>query len=218
MTESAQGAPSPVSRAWSFTLLLFMLVGAHTLLETARDSLFLRTQPRLAAPVGLPSGGCGRPRRDSRTGLGTPTEDRPTCPTATLLTATAITLLFLVGHMSSLVVNGFYVWTALFASLVFTQFWLGPAEAFDTGEAKRFFAFIGAGGLVGAVAGAATAKLVLMVSRPRALLLVSAALTLGAAVLPGLSHLPPDRALPHQKSSSSAPSRRRPSTTLISVF
>lgn len=186
MTKSTSGVPSPGLQAWPFTLLLFMLVGAHTLLETARDSLFLRTQPvsrlpwvYLAVAVTVllvtPAQVWVLRRKSGRLVLA-----------ATLLTATAITLMFGVAHMSSLVVNAFYVWTALFASLVFTQFWLGPAEAFDTAQAKRFFAFIGTGGLVGAVAGAATAKLVLMVARPRALLLVSAALTLGAAVLAGL--------------------------------
>jgi ATP:ADP antiporter, AAA family len=190
MTEAALGAPRLVSRAWSFTLLLFMLVGAHTLLETARDSLFLRTQPvsrlpwvylavAVAVLVVTPAQVWVLRRKTGRIVL-----------TVTLLAATALTLAFWSATMSSLVVNGFYIWTALFASLVFTQFWLGPAEAFDTGEAKRVFAFIGAGGLVGAVAGAATAKLVLMVSRPRALLLVSAALTLGSAVIAGISRSP----------------------------
>jgi ATP:ADP antiporter, AAA family len=187
MTEAALGVPRPVSRAWSFTLLLFMLVAAHTLLETARDSLFLRTQPvsrlpwvylavAMAVLVVTPAQVWVLRRKTGRLVL-----------TATLLVATALTLAFWAAPKSSLVVNGFYVWTALFASLVFTQFWLGPAEAFDTGEAKSVFAFIGAGGLVGAVAGAATAKLVLMVSRPKALLLLSAALTLGAAIIAGIS-------------------------------
>ena len=190
MTEAALGAPRAGSRAWSFTLLLFMLVGAHTLLETARDSLFLRTQPvsrlpwvylavAVAVLVVTPAQVWVLRRKTGRLVL-----------TATLLVATALTLAFWAAPKSALVVNAFYVWTALFASLVFTQFWLGPAEAFDTGEAKSVFAFIGAGGLVGAVAGAATARLVLMVSRPRALLLVSAALTLGAAVIAGISRSP----------------------------
>jgi ATP:ADP antiporter, AAA family len=195
MSEPAIGASSRISRAWPFAVLLFMLVGAHTLLETARDSLFLRTQPvsrlpwvylavAVAVLVVTPAQVWVLRRKTGRLVLA-----------ATLLVATALTVAFWAATMNSLVVNAFYVWTALFSSLVFAQFWLGPAEAFNTGEAKRLFAFIGAGGLVGAVAGAATAKLVLMAARPRSLLLASAALTLGGAIVASVWR-PPSRLSP----------------------
>jgi ATP:ADP antiporter, AAA family len=190
MSEPATGAGSAVSRAWPFTVLLFLLVGAHTLLETARDSLFLRTQPvsrlpwvylavAVAVLVVTPAQVWLMRRKSGALVL-----------TTTLLVATGLTAGFWAATKTSMVVNAFYVWTALFSSLVFAQFWLGPADAFDTGQAKRLFGFIGAGGLLGAVVGASAAKLVLMVAPTRTLLLVSAGLTLGAAVVAGVWRTP----------------------------
>src|SRR5277367_6859349 len=101
MTEAAIGEPSPVSRAWPFALLLFMLVGAHTLLETARDILFLRTQPvsrlpwvylavAVAVLVVTPAQVWVLRRKTGRLVL-----------TVTLLVATTITLTFWSATMSS---------------------------------------------------------------------------------------------------------------------
>jgi len=187
------GTASPLSGAWPFAVLLFLLVGAHSLLETARDSLFLRTQPLsrlpwvyLAVAVAVlavtPAQAWLMRRKTGALAMAT-----------TLLVTTALTTSFWAAAPNPLAVNAFYVWTALFSSLVFAQFWLGPAEAFDAGQAKRVFGFIGAGGLFGAVAGAAAAKLILMTSPPRALLLVSAALTLVAAMVAGVWRCPSQR-------------------------
>jgi ATP:ADP antiporter, AAA family len=193
MKASAIGSTSPLTGAWPFTVLLFLLVGSHALLETARDSLFLRTQPLsrlpwvyLAVAVAVlavtPAQAWLMRRKTGALAL-----------TTTLLVTTALTASFWLATPNPLAVNAFYVWTALFSSLIFAQFWLGPAEAFDAGQAKQVFSFIGAGGLLGAVAGAAAAKFILLTSPPRVLLLVSAALTLGAAILAGLWRCPTQR-------------------------
>jgi AAA family ATP:ADP antiporter len=177
-------APS-LTRAWPFALLLFLLVGAHSLLETARDSLFLRTQPvsrlpwvylavAVAVLVVTPAQAWLMRQKTGALAM-----------VMTLLVTTAVTAAFWATAPTSIAVNAFYVWTALFSSVIFSQFWLGPTDVFDAAQAKRVFGFIGAGGLVGAVAGAAAAKFVLLVAPPRALLLVSAAMTLVAAVVAG---------------------------------
>ena len=44
------GTASPLSGAWPFAVLLFLLVGAHSLLETARDSLFPGVRSLLIHP------------------------------------------------------------------------------------------------------------------------------------------------------------------------
>ncbi len=193
MKASETGAVSQLSGAWPFAVLLFLLVGAHALLETARDSLFLRTQPLSRLPwvylavavavLAVTPGQAWLMRR--RTGA--------PAMAITLLVTTGLTASFWAATPNALAVNAFYVWTALFSSLIFAQFWLGPAEAFDAGQAKRVFGFIGAGGLLGAVAGAAAAKLILMTAPPRALLLVSAGLTLSAAMLVGVWRCPTQR-------------------------
>ena len=45
MNGGAHAPLSPLRRALPFAALLFLLVGAHGLLETARDGLFLVEQP-----------------------------------------------------------------------------------------------------------------------------------------------------------------------------
>jgi AAA family ATP:ADP antiporter len=190
MKASAIGTTSPLSGAWPFAVLLFLLVGAHALLETARDSLFLRTQPLSRLPwVYLAVAVAVLAVTPAQAWL----MRRKTGPLAlviTLLVTTGLTASFWAATPNPLAVNAFYVWTALFSSLVFAQFWLGPTEAFDATEAKRVFSFIGAGGLLGAVGGAGAAKLILLTSPPRVLLLVAAALTLCAALLAGVWRCP----------------------------
>jgi AAA family ATP:ADP antiporter len=100
-----------------------------------------------------------------------------------LLASGAVTLGFWAVARSHSAVLAFYVWTALFSSLVFVQFWLTADEAFGVSDAKRSFGFIAAGGLVGAVTGSGVARLVLGYTDPRLLLLLSVGLTVGAAGL-----------------------------------
>jgi len=193
MTASAPTAASPIKSAWSFAVLLFLLVGAHTLLETARDSLFLRTQPVSRLPwvylavafavLAVTPAQAWVMRRKSGT----------RAMAITLLVTSGVTASFWAVARHPMAVNAFYVWTALFSSLIFAQFWLAPAEAFDASQAKRVFGFIGTGGLLGGVAGAAAAKVILLGAPPRVLLLVSAVLTLGAAFVSGLWRCPTQR-------------------------
>ncbi|HZX42804.1 MAG TPA: hypothetical protein VFE93_13270, partial [Myxococcaceae bacterium] len=50
MSERAQAPALPMRRALPFAVLLFLLVAAHGLLETARDGLFLTEQPVTRLP------------------------------------------------------------------------------------------------------------------------------------------------------------------------
>ncbi len=70
----------------------------------------------------------------------------------------------------------FFVWTAVFNMFVVSIFWSVMTDAFSTGQGKRLFGFIGAGGTIGGIAGASlTSSLVGVLGAPN-LLLVSAAL------------------------------------------
>src|SRR5437867_1762681 len=72
--------------------------------------------------------------------------------------------------------RAFYIWTAVFNLFVVSIFWGFMADAFNSGQGKRLFGFIGVGGTVGGIVGSAiTASLVKGVG-PAGLLLVSAAL------------------------------------------
>ena len=172
----------PLRRAVPFSVLLFLLVGAHSLLETSRDSLFLTGQPISRLPWVF---------------LGvtvvvlalTPVQRRlwgarhRSALAVTLLGAGVVTVVFWLARSAGGAVLLFYVWTSLFSSLVFVQFWLTADEAFGLGEAKAVFGFIGAGGLLGAVAGSGAARLVLQFAPPAVLMPGSAVVTLLAAVL-----------------------------------
>jgi AAA family ATP:ADP antiporter len=184
MSPGQAAADRPAWRvALPFAALLFLLVGAHGLLETARDSLFLRSQPvshlpwvylavTLAVLVVTPV----------QTWLwGRQTGSRAL--SFTLLGASVLTAVFWAISRGAMAVNAFYVWTALFSSLIFAQFWLTADEAFDAAQARRLFGFIGAGGLMGGVGGTVVARLTLTLAPPRMLLLVSGGLTLIAAAM-----------------------------------
>jgi AAA family ATP:ADP antiporter len=182
MSPARQAPVSPTRRALPYAALLFLLVGAHGLLETARDSLFLVEQPISRLPwlyLAVTAGVL----------VLTPVQRRlwsgrvHVALSLTLVAAAAVTLAFWVLAAARWTVLGFYVWTALFSSLVFVQFWLTADEAFSVEEAKRAFGFIAAGGLVGAVSGTGLARIALDFTAPRTLLLISAGVTVAGAGL-----------------------------------
>jgi len=193
-TRAIAGAVAGGRRAVPLTVLLGTMVAAHSLLETARDSLFLAGQPigrlpwlYLAAtvvvlPVTQLQALAGRRRGGSGALL------------ATLLGSAITTLGFWATADGSRGVGALYVWAALFSSIAFVQFWLVAVESFEVTEAKQVFCFIAAGGLLGAVAGHALARLALVAAAPRTLLLISAALMIGAAGLLRVITAPRSRA------------------------
>ena len=186
MSAAPRSPPSLTRRGLPYAALLFLLVGAHALLETARDGLFLMEQPVTRLPwlyLAVTAGVL----------LLTPVQRRlwggrtNVALLLTLLGACGVTLGFWAYAATRSTVLAFYVWTALFSSLVFVQFWLTADESFSVDEAKRVFGFIAAGGLLGAVCGTGTARVVLDWTGPRNLLLISAGVTLIAALLAQVS-------------------------------
>jgi len=175
---------------------LFVTIAAHTIMETARDTLFLSELPvdRLPwaylciAALALVAGG----------GISRLTHSLPRGRTLT------VTLLAVAGvsagfwYMSTgrppELLFALYVWTGLAASLVTLQLWLRAGSAFDVSRAKRVFTVIGAGALAGATLGAAIASVVLQFTGPRILILVGALLFAAAALvnhLWGHAEIPP---------------------------
>jgi AAA family ATP:ADP antiporter len=138
--------------------VLFAILVAHALLETARDALFLaRLGPdRLAwayvamacaallAVAGVRRWGGGRdPRRMLLAFLG--------------LAIAGTSLLAVVIATARPAVFVLYVWTGLVATLVVPAFWTVVDRSLRIAEAKRVFAAIGAGGVLGAMVGSAIA-------------------------------------------------------------
>ena len=176
-------APTPDRRqALAAGLLLLVVMAGHTVLETARDSLFLARLPveqlpwiyaAIAAASLLAAELNGRARaRFGRSVLG-----------RSLVAGAAVSGLFfwLFRLGVSWAPQALYIWVAVNAALAIAQFWLVVSELFTVLEAKQVFAHISAGGMVGAMLGGTLARAVAMNGSDEWLLPVAGGLFLLAA-------------------------------------
>jgi ATP/ADP translocase/HEAT repeat protein len=143
-------------------LTLFGILAAHTLLETARDALFLARLPPSQLPwvylamavvaVGLSLG----PGRGAR-GL-----TRTHRLSQLLVSCSMVTFLFwLFGSWENpWTLRALYVWTGLVGTLAGLQFWLVLGEMYTITQAKRIYRVVGLGSVLGAVAGAGLAGII----------------------------------------------------------
>jgi ATP:ADP antiporter, AAA family len=139
----------------------FLLIAGHTLLETARDALFLsRLPPRLLGPVyatlalaSLPVTILGD-RFARRFG-------RKSALVVLLLGAAYGTFILSQRAMSPTLVFVVYLWSGLLGTVLAAQFWLLTDQIFTVAQGSRLFGPIAAGGLLGAAAGAGGAVLLL---------------------------------------------------------
>lgn len=190
--------------ALAATAVLFAVLAGHSMLETARDALFLSALPASRLPtVYLAIAGLAfavaaanrlLTRRYSRRGT-----------LGATLAGSAVTTAgfwFWTGGGAA-AIYAFYVWTGLLATVAVVQLWLAIADEWDATLAKRAYAVIGAGGLIGATAGSAVAGALLQRLAPRDLILVAAAI-LFAAGIAAAALLPQSAAAPASRP------RRRP--------
>ena len=164
----------------AFGTLLAITTG-HTLLETARDALFLSKLPAAQLPwmylvIVLCTLVLARLR-------GAHTK---TAVLGALVAGSGATAAFWFftddAGTRPWVLYGLYVWSGLFASWVMVQFWTLLGRAHTMTQAKRLYGFIGAGAVLGGVLGAFAARAALAFLPPRAMLLSSAALFVVAVV------------------------------------
>src|SRR4249920_3496814 len=156
-------------------LTIFGILAAHTLLETARDALFLARLPAARLPwvylmIALLAVGIAQvpwtKRRAGRYGL------------SLLLGGSAVVtfLFFLVGSWQKpYELYALYVWTGLVGSLAVLQFYVVLGDLYTVTQAKRIYSVVGTGSLLGAVAGASVARLIAGAFSPSLLVLASAA-------------------------------------------
>lgn len=169
-------------------LTIFGTLAGHTLLETARDALFLARLPAshlafvylaiAASAVGLAQVPWGRRRASGPYGL------------SLLLGAGAVvTFLFwlLLRGEHPLEIYALYVWTGLLGSLAVLQFWMVLGDLYTLGEAKRLYSLVWTGSLVGATAGAATARLLAQAGPPSTLVIAAAGVLAVTALGPALA-------------------------------
>ena len=176
--------------------LLFVVIAAHTLLETARDALFLtRLEPnRLALAYGALALTAMLAARLS-TLLSQRVGERQALRYS-LLAGALITALFFVLPKTPVTVFVFYLWTGVFAAVVVAQFWILAGRVFTIAEAKRLIGSIAAGGVLGGVAGGGTAVLALTYLTTDQLLPIAAALLAAAAMVVAGIRTKPGKRLP----------------------
>lgn len=173
--------------------LLMLIVAGHTALETARDALFLTRMPPNALNLlyvglallsfvvaGLSDWLVRRVgRRRALVGA--------------LASTAVITLLLRLVPATRAFATGLYLYAGVVGSLLTTQAWVVIGQVFTTGQGRRLLGAVAAGGVLGGVAGAGVAALVLEVASLRSLLLLSAAMfgagAVVAAVLPAGSEV-----------------------------
>ncbi|MCA9726315.1 MAG: hypothetical protein R3E12_20475 [Candidatus Eisenbacteria bacterium] len=167
-------------------LALVLILAGHTLLETARDALFLARIPASRLPwtylgialLALAIFAVQRFR--GRTSV------RRGSLVRWLALSSVITLGFWGVEADSppAVLYGLYIWSGLFATLVVVRFWTLLGEYFSIGQAKRLFGLIGAGSVLGSILGSALARLFVAMYPARMLLLAAAlAILAGGAVI-----------------------------------
>lgn len=169
-------------------LTLLGVMAAHALLETARDALFLAELPARRLPwvyltVAVVASGLFALQRS----LGRNRSGRMSL-LAGLLGASVITLLFwfLTATRHPWVLFALYVWSMVLATLIVVRFWTLLGSLFTVSEAKRLYAVIGVGSVLGAILGSGAARLLVMVIEPRHLLLAGAVALALTTIGPGL--------------------------------
>jgi AAA family ATP:ADP antiporter len=166
----------------SFFVLL-LTVAAHTLLETARDALFLSELPpqmltwvyvtvALASLVVVPASAKLARAAGVKVGL-----------VVSLLVTAFVASWFRVRAPTPALVFALYVLGTLSATLLVGQFWMLASLLFSPAEGRRLFGPLSAGGVLGAVAGASIASVLLELAPVRSLLGAAALFYFGAALV-----------------------------------
>ncbi|MBX3232351.1 MAG: hypothetical protein KF837_33805 [Labilithrix sp.] len=184
----------PEERRNSFAAFaaLLVLTSGHTLLETARDALFLTKLPPAQLPwmyllIAVLALGAARLHLPSNKGaIG-----------ATILAgASATAALWAYGRVTQWppsLLYVLYVWSGLFVAWVTVQLWTLLGRVHTMTQAKRLYGFIGAGAVLGGVVGAFAARAAVTALPPGRLVLVAAVLFAGA-VLPVVAIRVPEEA------------------------
>jgi AAA family ATP:ADP antiporter len=182
--------------------VLFAIMFAHALLETARDALFLtQLGPEKLASAYLAIAvtamlTVGLVRR--LTGVHDP---RRMLMVFLALALIGTSILAMTIALAPSVVFALYVWTGFVATLVVPMFWTLIDRSVAINEAKRMFGAIGAGGVLGAMCGSALAGVLGSVVSAYALVTV-------AAVAFGLAMIAAGWLAPHGEVEPEQPVRR----------
>ena len=162
--------------------VLFIIIAAHTLLETARDALFLtELEPsRLALVYGALAALAVVAARLSSLLCERLGEKRAL--RHTLMAGALITFGFFLLPTTHASVFVLYLWTGLFTGVAVAQFWILAARVLTIAEAKRLLGPIAAGGILGGAGGGAAGVVMLKYLTTSQLLPVAAVILAVAAL------------------------------------
>jgi AAA family ATP:ADP antiporter len=165
---------------------LVAILAAHSMLETARDALFLEKLPPESLPLAYIGIAALALVVSKVNQAATARFERRKLLSISLVVGGIITAGFyqLTDGRDPWMLGALYVWTGVLATVVVVQFWLQLGDVLNIDQAKRVFSIIGAGGLVGATIGSASAGAMLTTLDARYLLLVAGGLFVVASVVP----------------------------------
>jgi AAA family ATP:ADP antiporter len=162
---------------------LFLVVAAHTTLETARDAIFLsRLPPAQLNVVYVSLAGLTLVTAAASFGLARRL-GRRNALVCSLVVAAFVTTVLYYRAASKPGAVALYLFSGLVGAMLPPQFWLLGSQIFTVAQGRRLFGFIASGGVLGATVGAGAAALALHVFPVTALLLVSAALFVVTALV-----------------------------------
>jgi len=168
------------------TLMGFM--GGHALLETARDALFLSSLPAKQLPWAyLGIAVIALPLTLSRPGFLRRLSSRHEL-SGWLVFSAAVTFGFWMALPLgwSGLLYALYAWSGVLATIVVVRFWTVLGNLLTVTQAKRLFAFIGTGSVLGAIAGSGAARVLAGLLPARHLVIAAAGVFLIASLGPRL--------------------------------
>jgi ATP/ADP translocase len=149
----------PRDQALAASAVLFVILVAHGLLETARDALFLaELGPQLLAAAYIVMAGAALLAVAAVHRWGRLHRPRDVLITFLVIATAGTSALALTIALAPALVFVLYVWTGFVATLVVPSFWTAIDRSLRIAEAKRVFGMIGAGGVLGAMVGSALAS------------------------------------------------------------
>lgn len=163
---------------------LMAIMTAHSVMETARDTLFLSSLPATALPGAyLAIALLAIAELTVHRRMSPYVRDRRALLAASLVFGALVTLGFwaLLEDLGAWAPFGFYVWTGLLITVVLIEFWLLLGDAVTVTQAKRIFPAIAAGGVTGAMLGSLLSECLLRLIPPSELVLGAAAVLAVAA-------------------------------------
>ncbi|MBK6692046.1 MAG: HEAT repeat domain-containing protein [Myxococcales bacterium] len=177
--------------ALSAFVVLFHMIAGHTILETARDALFLeRMPPSRLTTMYVALAGLTLVTSSQITRFARNFGARNALIATLVVGAWAATILHFQAQ-SAWRVTALYLFTGVLAGILVAQFWLVMGRMFTVTQGRRVFGPVAAGGVLGAAFGSSLATGLLMLMPVDKLLLAGAGAFVFAALL--LTILPEDR-------------------------